>query len=128
MWLAVAEKNRVLLVDDEPDVVYLVKKSLERNGFVVDAYTDPLLALQNFKGGVYSLLLLDIKMPKMNGIEFLRRVEKEDDKVKVCFFSASEYLTSNVKDKFYNSPDKFLFISKPISIPEMTRQIKQFFG
>lgn len=128
MWLAVAEKNRVLLVDDEPDVVYLVKKSLERNGFVVDDYTDPLLALQNFKGGVYSLLLLDIKMPKINGIEFFRRVEKEDDKVKVCFFSASEYLTSNVKDKFYNSPDKFLFISKPISIPEMTRQIKQFFG
>jgi CheY-like chemotaxis protein len=126
--LAVAEKNRVLLVDDEPDVVYLVKKSLERNGFVVDAYTDPLLALQNFKGGVYSLLLLDIKMPKINGIEFVRRVEKEDDKVKVCFFSASEYLTSNVKDKFYNSQDKFLFISKPISIPEMTRQIKQFFG
>jgi CheY-like chemotaxis protein len=128
LWLAVAEKNRVLLVDDEPDVVYLVKKSLERNGFVVDDYTDPLLALQNFKGGVYSLLLLDIKMPKINGIEFFRRVEKEDDKVKVCFFSASEYLTSNVKDKFYNSPDKFLFISKPISIPEMTRQIKQFFG
>ena len=126
--MAVAEKNRVLLVDDEPDVVNLVKKSLERNGFVVDAYTDPLLALQNFKGGVYSLLLLDIKMPKINGIEFFRRVEKEDDKVKVCFFSASEYLTSNVKDKFYNSPDKFLFISKPISIPEMTRQIKQFFG
>ncbi len=128
MWLAVAEKNKVLLVDDEPDVVYLVKKSLERNGFAVDAYTDPILALQNFKGGVYSLLLLDIKMPKINGIEFFKRVEKEDDKVKVCFFSASEYLTSNVKDKFYNSPDKFLFISKPISIPEMTRQIKQFFG
>ncbi|MDQ4012247.1 MAG: response regulator [Thermoproteota archaeon] len=126
--MAVAEKNRVLLVDDEPDVVYLVKKSLERNGFVVDAYTDPILALQNFKGGVYSLLLLDIKMPKINGIEFFRTVEKEDDKVKVCFFSASEYLTSNVKDKLYNSPDKFLFISKPISIPEMTRQIKQFFG
>jgi CheY-like chemotaxis protein len=126
--LAVAEKNRVLLVDDEPDVVYLVKKSLERNGFVVDAYTDPILALQNFKGGVYSLLLLDIKMPKINGIEFFRTVEKEDDKVKVCFFSASEYLTSNVKDKLYNTPDKFLFISKPISIPEMTRQIKQFFG
>ncbi len=126
--MAVAEKNRVLLVDDEPDVVYLVKKSLERNGFVVDAYTDPILALQNFKGGVYSLLLLDIKMPKINGIEFFRTVEKEDDKVKVCFFSASEYFTSNVKDKLYNSPDKFLFISKPISIPEMTRQIKQFFG
>ena len=61
------------------------------------------------------------------GSNFFRRVVKEDDKVKVCFFS-SEYLTSNVKDKFYDSPDKFLFISKPISIPEMTRQIKQFIG
>ena len=125
--MAVAEKNRVLLVDDEPDVVYLVKKSLERNGFVVDAYTDPILALQNFKGGVYSLLLLDIKMPKMNGVEFFRRIEKEDDKVKVCFFSASEYLTSTFKDKFQSSPGRFLFLSKPISIPELTRQIKQFF-
>lgn len=63
-------------MDDEPDVVYLVKKSLERNGFVVDAYTDPLLAFQNFKGGVYSLLLLDIKMPKINGIEFFRKNRK----------------------------------------------------
>ena len=126
--MAIIEKNKVLIVDDEPDVVYLVKRGLERNGFEVDGYTDPTLALQNFRVGVYSLLLLDIKMPKIDGIEFFNIIEKEDDKVKVCFFSASEYLTSNVKDKFYNSPDKFLFISKPISIPEMTRQIKQFFG
>jgi DNA-binding response OmpR family regulator len=120
-----AEKNRVLLVDDEPDVVYLVKRGLERNGFDVDGYTDPMLALQNFKGGVYSLLLLDIKMPNISGIEFFNIIDKEDDKVKVCFFSASEHLTSNVKDKFRNS-DRFLFISKPISIPEMTKQIMQF--
>lgn len=121
-----AEKDKVLLVDDEPDVVYLVKRGLKRNGFEVDGYTDPMLALKNFRGGVYSLLLLDIKMPEMDGIEFFRTVEKEDDKVKVCFFSASEYLASSSKDKFQNSPDKFLFISKPISIPEMIKQIKHF--
>jgi DNA-binding response OmpR family regulator len=61
--LTLAEKNRALLVDDEPDLVYLVKRGLERNGFQVDGFTDPILALQNFKGGVYGLLLLDIKMP-----------------------------------------------------------------
>ena len=120
------KKSRVLLVDDEPDIVYLVKTGLERNGFEVDAYTDPLLALQNFKGGLYLLLLLDIKMPKMDGIELFNRIEKEDNKVKICFFSASEHLTSNYKNLFENSIDKFLFISKPISIPEMIRQIKQF--
>ena len=120
------KKSRVLLVDDEPDILYLVKTRLERNGFEVDAYTDPLLALQNFKGGLYLLLVLDIKMPKMDGIKLFNRIEKEDNKVKICFFSASEHLTSNYKNLFQNSPDKFLFISKPISIPEMSRQIKHF--
>jgi DNA-binding response OmpR family regulator len=123
--LTVAQKNRVLLVDDEPDVVYLVKRGLERNGFEVDAYADPILALYNFKGDVYRLLLLDIKMPKMDGIELFKRIEKEDDRVRVCFFSASEYLASNYK-KIFQDPDRFLFISKPISIPQMTKRIKQF--
>ena len=126
--MTVAEKNRVLLVDDEPDVVYLVKRGLERDGFEVDGYTDPVLALQNFKSGVYRLLLLDIKMPKIDGIELFDRIYKEDDNVKVCFFSASDSLTSDLKDRFHNSTDKFLFIRKPISIPEMTKQIKQFFS
>jgi two-component system, OmpR family, response regulator ChvI len=122
-----AQKNRVLLVDDEPDIVYLVKRGLERSGFEVDGYTDPTLALQNYKGDVYRLLLLDIKMPQLDGIELFNRIYKEDDKVKVCFFSASDYLTSSLKDKLQNSPDRFLFISKPISIPEITKRIRQFF-
>jgi CheY-like chemotaxis protein len=129
------KKSRVLLVDDEPDIVYLVKTRLERNGFEVDAYTDPLLALQNFKPGIYLVLVIDIKMPKMDGIELFtkmdgielfNRIEKEDNKVKICFFSTSERLTSHYKNLFQNSPDKFLFISKPISIPEMIMQIEQF--
>jgi two-component system, OmpR family, response regulator ChvI len=107
------KKSRVLLVDDEPDILYLVKTGLERNGFEVDAYTDPLLALQNFKSDLYFLLVLDIKMPKMDGIELFNRIEKEDNKVKICFFSASEHLTSYYKNLFQNSPEKFLFVLKP---------------
>jgi CheY-like chemotaxis protein len=120
-------KNRVLLIDDEPDVVYLTKKGLERIGFEVDVYTDPLLALQNYKSGIYRLLLFDIKMPKMNGIELFNKIDKEDGNgnVKICFFSASEHLISKYKDTLQN-PDRFLFILKPISIPEMTRQIMEF--
>jgi two-component system, OmpR family, response regulator ChvI len=123
--LTVAQKNRVLLVDDEPDVVYLVKTALERNGFEVDAYTDPILALHNFRTDIYRLLLLDIKMPKIDGIDLFKKMEKEDDKVRVCFFSATDYLTSNYKNVFQD-PDRFLFISKPISLPEMTRRIRRF--
>ena len=118
--------RRVLLVDDELDIVYLVKVGLERKGFEVDSYVDPILALQNFKRGTYQLLILDIRMPKMNGLDFLDKIKKEDDKIKVCFFTASEEFASNYKHVFKNSQDKFLFISKPISIPKMTRQIEQF--
>jgi CheY-like chemotaxis protein len=117
-----------LLVDDEPDVIYLVATGLERKGFVVDCYTDPVLALQNFKTGLYQLLILDIKMPQMDGIELFNRIKKEDDKVKVCFFSASEPIISKCKNLFKDSSNKFLFISKPISISKMTEQIEQFLG
>ncbi|MFL6317212.1 MAG: response regulator [Nitrososphaeraceae archaeon] len=52
--------------------------------------------MQNFKGGLYQLLVLDVKMPRMDGIELFNRMKKEDDKVRVCFFSASENLNSIV--------------------------------
>lgn len=117
--------RRVLIVDDELDIVYLVKVGLERKGFEVDSYIDPILALQNFKRGTYQLLILDIKMPKVNGLDFLDKIKKEDDKIKVCFFTASEEFASNYKNVFKNS-HKFLLISKPISIPKMTKQIEQF--
>jgi DNA-binding response OmpR family regulator len=58
-------------------------------GVEVDCYTDPVLALQNFKSGLYQLLVFDIKMPPMHGIKLLNRMKEEDDKVRVCFFTAA---------------------------------------
>ena len=60
--------KRVLLVDDEPDLNLTIKMILEENGFKVDSFIDPLLALQNFKeqDGMYDMIILDIKMPEMN--------------------------------------------------------------
>ena len=119
------KKGKILLIDDEPDIAYLVKVGLERNGFEVDGYTDPILALQNFRRGLYRLLVLDIKMPKIDGIQLLERIKKEDDKIRVCFFTASEEFASNYKSVLEHS-NKFLFVSKPISISKMTEEIEQF--
>jgi DNA-binding response OmpR family regulator len=120
------KKGRILIIDDELDMIYIVKAGLERKGFEVDSYVDPILAWQNFKRGSYQLLILDIKMPKMDGMDLLDRIKKEDDKIKVCFFTASEEFASNYENVFNNSKDNFLIALKPISIPIMTKQIEQF--
>ena len=58
-----------MLVDDEPDITSVTKRGLQSNGFEVNAFTDPVEALSNFKTGIYDLLLLDAKMPKIDGFE-----------------------------------------------------------
>jgi len=56
------KKNRILFVDDDPDITWLSKTALERNGFEVQTFESPVSALDNFKPGSYDLLLIDIKM------------------------------------------------------------------
>jgi DNA-binding response OmpR family regulator len=63
-----SNSKRILLVDDEKDVISLFKMVLEMNGFEVDNYTDPLAVLSDFKANSYDLALLDIRMPNLNGI------------------------------------------------------------
>ena len=69
--------NKILLVDDEPDIVMAFKLTLESAGFIVDTHEDPLTALSKFKPSYYDLVILDIKMPKMNGFESLDRNAKD---------------------------------------------------
>ncbi len=63
-------KKKILEVDDGPDVCTLLKKVLTENGLKADSHADPILALENFKAGLCDLLLLDIKMPKMDVLHF----------------------------------------------------------
>jgi two-component system, OmpR family, response regulator ChvI len=81
---------RILLVDDEPDVTLALKQGLEENGFSVDAFNDPRVALSKFKPAFYDLLLLDIKMADLNGVQLYQEVKKKDKNAKVCFITAYE--------------------------------------
>jgi two-component system, OmpR family, response regulator ChvI len=111
--------NRIFVVDDEPDINLSLKMALEENGFQVDAFDDPIVALDNFKRGVYDLLILDIKMPKMNGFELYRELRKMDNKVKVCFLTAGEMYYGAYSDIF----DENQFIRKPIQNEDLVNKI-----
>ncbi len=123
--------KKILIVDDEPDICLTLANVLEGNGFVVDTFDDPLLALQDFRKDFYDLLILDIKMGKMNGFELYDEIRMIDDKVKVCFLTANKsiygafiHVSNDLKDnQFIQIPiqneDLIKIINKPI--PCITR-------
>ncbi len=80
--------KKILLIDDEPDLTYTIKKILEDNEFEVDTFNDPILALNYYKVNLYDLIILDIKMPKMDGFELYIKLREKDPKVKICFLTA----------------------------------------
>src|ERR687890_2450960 len=80
--------KRIMLVEDEDDIVLLFKMILESDaGLKVDSFTDPFSALNNFKLGLYDLILIDIALPKMNGFELYKKIRKLDNKVKNMLFN-----------------------------------------
>jgi DNA-binding response OmpR family regulator len=111
----------VLIVDDEPDVKLALKIALEENGFEVDAFDDPVIALDNFRKGVYDLLILDIKMPKMHGFELYREIRKIDSQVKICFLTAGEMYYGAYADIFNENQ----FIRKPIENKELVNRVNE---
>jgi DNA-binding response OmpR family regulator len=121
--------KRILLVDDEPDIILAFKIGLEDHGFIVDAFDDPQTAASNFKCDVYDLLLLDIKMPKLNGLEFYYRMKEIDKKVKVCFITASEiYYYEHITKDIFNSLGVIRLFRKPIRIDDLANELKKEIG
>src|SRR5918999_197403 len=120
------KNNRILVVDDEPDIIHVVEMVLENNGFLVDSYTDPTLALSNFKPGLYDLLLLDIRMPKMNSFELYQKMKEIDSNVKICYFTASELFYEEYRRlDGHQRVDKEHFIQKPFRTKELIHQLNE---
>jgi len=121
------DKKRILLVDDERDITIAFHMGLESKGFIVDTFNDPQGALSNFKAGLYDLLLIDIKMPKMNGFELYQEIEKIDNRVKVCFITAFEVYYKSLRELF-PSMKVDCFIKKPITTDELVERIRTELG
>jgi DNA-binding response OmpR family regulator len=117
--------NRILVVDDEPDLTKVSTLALEYHGFKVDTFNDPQEALSKFKPGSYDLIILDIKMPKMDGFELYHEIKKKDNNAKVCFLTASELYYEEFRNKEYRALDRNLFIRKPIDNEDLVKQINK---
>jgi two-component system, OmpR family, response regulator ChvI len=121
------ETKKIMLVDDVVDILWLFKMILESDARLkVDSFSDPIVALENFRPGLYDLLLIDIAMPKMNGFELYDKIRELDKKVKISFVTASEMFYEEMrKEAFPEFDTTICFIRKPIANPDLIKQVKQ---
>jgi two-component system, OmpR family, response regulator ChvI len=118
------KKNKILVVDYEHDSNLLLKTILERNGFIVDCFDDPFVAMENFRSNLFSLIILNIKLPKLNGFQLYREIRKKDKKVKVCFITDGE-MYYGVYTDIFNSLDENSFIRKPINYDDLLEHLSK---
>ena len=122
-------KKRILIVDDEVDITLSFSLALEDSGlFEVETSNDPLVALSNYRPNYYDLLLLDIRMPAMNGFELYDKIKKLDNKVKVCLISAYDVDYDALREQFPSLEIDCLLprgvIRKPIQVAKLIERIE----
>jgi DNA-binding response OmpR family regulator len=115
------EKN-ILIIDDDEDLVNLYETFLKYDGYKVDSFTDPVDALSSFRKDVYDLVLLDLKMPEMNGVELFHELQNIDPNLLYRFITAAnkEYI-DNIKINNIGIEENIIY--KPLWLNELRTTI-----
>ncbi len=121
-----ANSKHILVLDDDFDIVSLIKISLQKRRFNVFAFTDPFLALEHFElnSRDYGLVLSDVRMPGMPGFEFVRKVRKIEPNVKILLMSAFEISDLEFSRALPSDTKIDGFVQKPVSPKELVRVIE----
>ena len=119
-------QNSILVVDDEFDIVTLIRRSLQNHGFNTLGFTDPLIALEQFQNNSksFAMVISDIRMPSMNGYELIRKIKAIHPTIKTILISAFE-INTNEFSKVMPSVKIDGFISKPISLKELVSIVEK---
>jgi DNA-binding response OmpR family regulator len=118
-------KAKILIIDDDKDINNLFKIYLEHDGHEVYSYTNPIDALYYFKKGKYDLILLDLKMPQIDGIAMFHALKNRDDKAIICLTTADMFSLEQLKEKIPNI-EKYI-IHKPILLRNLKDKINELF-
>ena len=120
---------KLLVVDDDPDIAHVLKLALLKNRFLVNVFTSPEEALQNFQSNSkdYCLMLSDIRMPGMSGIQLARKVKEINPKVKVVLMTSFE-IRDNEFSKVFPSLHLDGFVQKPIVMSDLPNKILSIIG
>ena len=111
---------KILIVDDDRAICEYMQTLLERDGFSVKAVSDPTFVEDEIRQGGYHLIILDLMMPKLDGIEVLRRIRKLDTDIAVVIFTGVPNLESAVASMKLDAVD---YLKKPFNVDEFREVI-----
>ena len=110
-----------MIIDDDKDITNLFSLFLEYNGYIVDAYTNPLEAFNNFRKNSHDLIVLDLKMPKMDGMTLYHKIKEIDDNVIICLTTADINYIQNLRKGIIDIEKIVLY--KPVLLKDLKNKI-----
>src|ERR687886_163156 len=122
------EKKKILLVDDELDICLSYQIVLQDAGYECISYTDSVQALQEFRPNYYDLVILDIRMPKLDGFALCEKIREIDNAVQIIFITAGEVYYENFRRQYYSKLSNDVNIKclqKPIGNEELIQIVNE---
>jgi DNA-binding response OmpR family regulator len=113
--------KRIMIIDDDIDITNLFSIFLEYNGYIVDAYTNPLEAFNNFRKNSHDLIVLDLKMPKMDGMTLYHKMKEIDDNVLICLTTADINYIEDLRKGIIDIERIVLY--KPVLLKDLKNKI-----
>jgi len=125
-YYSVAAIGRIMIVDDEFDIITIIRRYLEKWGFDVDTFTNPVYAYEVFKANPdrYSLLLTDIRMPEMSGIRLAKLVQGVKPDIKVVIMTAYEITPDELSENLPTITHKDI-LQKPFNLLQICTAVKK---
>lgn len=120
------EKNSILVLDDEYDIVDIIKEALERENYSVIGFTEPLMVLEHFNINYvsYRLVISDWRMPVMNGFDFAENIKQIKSDIKILLMTSFEVENDPVFTQMFKSHSIDGFMQKPFSIQQLKNTVK----
>ena len=115
-------KAKIMIIDDDRDINNLFKIYLEHNGYSVNSYTDSVEALNYFEKDMYNLIILDLKMQKMDGGTLHKKLREIDENIRICIATADQYYVQELKN---SNPDiEKIVIYKPVLLEKLKKKVE----
>ncbi|HEX2407030.1 MAG TPA: response regulator [Nitrososphaeraceae archaeon] len=110
-----------MIIDDDKDISNLFATFLEFNGYIVNAYINPVEAFINFRKNSHDLVVLDLKMPKMDGMTLYHKIKEIDNNVIICFTTADINYIEDLRKGIIDIEKIVLY--KPVLLKDLKNKI-----